>query len=230
MLMRFLQRLGEKVVHAAVQALQVPYLRAKAFLDEPPPNRDDAERDTLLKAKFKRMNWHFLRRLNVIMPDTDNSDKIKVIAVMPTPSLETRLEGRTASDACVVFCVVKLTRWDKEAFMNEQNNEWMTNSGMRFFFTFAAITNIEYYKHVALLKKSDLFNKLPLDAIKLIMDDYEYDFLTYFMAVWTAPRTRRPWMLFGLNTPRDNCLSMLPAMQSFYDARDEATETARGSQ
>ena len=229
MLMRFLQRLGEKVVHAAVQALQVPYLRAKAFLDEPPPNRDDAERDTLLKAKFKRMNWHFLRRLNVIMPDTDNSDKIKVIAVMPTPSLETRLEGRDTSDACVVFCVVNFTRWDKEALLNEQNNEWMVNSGMGFLFTFAAITNNEYYKRMTTLMLSDIFTFWPREVMQLIADDISNDFTTYFMAVWTAPRTRRPWMLFGLNTPRDNCLSMLPAMQSFYDAREKAIET-RGSQ
>ena len=80
---------------------------------------------------------------------------------------------------------------------------------------------------------SDLFKRLPRDAMQLIADDIANDFTTYFMAVWTAPGTRPPWMLSGLNTPRDNCLSMLPAMQSFYDAREKTVETeleSRGSQ
>jgi hypothetical protein len=216
MLMRFLRQVGDKVVDVLKQALQLPYLRVKALL----PNRDDAERDAFLNAKFDRMNKHFLRRLNVIMPDMDNSDKLNVIAVMPTPSLETCLDGRNENDAVVVFCVMNMTSLDLQAFWHKQNHKWMTRHGMRFFFTFANITNSEYYKRITLLLLSDRFKKLPHDAMRLIADDYADDFSTYFMAVWTTPHTRKNWMWCGLNTTRDNGLPMVPAMQKFYDERE----------
>lgn len=230
MLMRFLQRLGVQLLDGAVQALQLPYLRAKALLDVPLPNRDEVERDAFLKEKFDHMNEHFLGRLNVIRPDMDNSDKIKVIAVMHTPSLQTCLEGRNENDAVAVFCVVNWTRWDKEAWMSEQNTESMLNNQMRVFFTFADITNSEYYKRIIVLLMSNI---LPYDAIRLIADEISNDYTTYFMAIWTAPDTRRDWIQFGLNTTRDNDLHMIPVMQSFFDARNKVIEEkleSRGSQ
>jgi hypothetical protein len=96
----------------------------------------------------------------------------------------------------------------------------MTRHGMRFFFTFANITNSEYYKRITLLLLSDRFKRLPHDAMRLIADDYADDFSTYFMAVWTTPHTRKNWMWCGLNTTRDNGLPMVPAMQKFYDERE----------
>jgi hypothetical protein len=194
MLMRFLQRLVGQLVDALMQAFHMPYVRG-------PPNRDEVERDAFLKEKFDRMNEHFLRRLNVMRPEMDNSNKIKVIAVMPTPSLQTCLDGPHQNDAVVVFCVVNWTLWDKQAFMSEQNDQWMTRSKMRFFFTFA--------------------------------HDMAHDDTTYFMAIWTAPHTRRDWMQSGLNTTRDNVLPMVPVMESFWDARNKALEKeleSRGSQ
>jgi len=221
MFMRFLRRLGDKAVDVLKQALQLPYLRVKAFLEDGPPNRDEVERDAFVKVKFDIMNKHLLGRLNVIRPDMDNSSKIKVVAVMPTPSLQTCLDGPYQNDAVAVFCVVNWRVWDKEAWMSDLNSEWMRNNQMKCFFTFANITNSEYYKRIIILLLSDLFKTLPHDAMRLIADDVADDYTTYFMTIWTKPHTRRGWMQFGLNTTRDNELHMIPAMQSFFDAREE---------
>ena len=182
--------------------------------------RTTAERDSALRSRFKNVDRVFLRRLNANMPNGDNANKITVVAVMPTASLETRLEGRNKQDACVLFCVVDWSIHDKQQFLHAQNVQWCAKKQMKVFFTFAAITNRAYYDHFLVFHASECFRRLPPDLIRLIADHYAEYYTTYFMAVWMGRGKRRPWMQFGLNIPSDNDMLMLEAMNKWYMLSD----------
>ena len=179
-----------------------------------------AERDSALRSRFNTVDRIFLRRLNANMPNGDNANKITVVAVMPTASLETRLEGRNKQDACVLFCVVDWSIHDKQQFLHAQNVQWFAKKQMKVFFTFAAITNRVYYDHFLVFHASECFRRLPPELIKLIADHYADYYTTYFMAVWMGRGKRRRWMQFGLNMPSDNDMLMLEAMNEWYMLSD----------
>jgi hypothetical protein len=167
------------------------------------------------------MDRRFLRRLNAITPNLDNANKIKVVAVMPTESLETRIEGRHKQDACVLFCVVNWSIHDKQHFLHAQNDQWFATNQIKALFTFAAITNRAYYDRFLVFQSSECFRRLPPELIKLIADDYADHYTTYFMAVWMGRGKRRRWMQVGLNTPSDNDMHMLEAMNKWYMISDD---------
>jgi hypothetical protein len=183
--------------------------------------RTTTERDSALRSRFNTVDRIFLRRLNVYMPNGDNANKIKVVAVMPTASLETRLEGGNKKDACVLFCVVDWSIHDKQQFLHAQNVQWFAKTQMKVFFTFAAITKRVYYDRFLVFHASECFRRLPPDLIRLIAEHYADYYTTYFMAVWMGRGKRRRWMQIGLNTPSDNDMDMFETMNKWYMLSDD---------
>jgi len=222
--LRFLLHFGSQAFNYCVDVFRPASLPMPASL--PVPASDPTERDGLLRSKFKKYKRRFVRALDAIIPDTDNSNKIDVIAIMPTASFDTRLGLRYESDASVIFCVNKVSADEEQEILNEKHDQMFVDVGVKMIFTFSAVTNSDYYERFLLLILSDCL-KLPFEVIRVIMhadESAEDYFSTNFMAVWTAKHTRHEWMHCGLNTPSDNCLDMCPAMHRFHELTVEAVD------
>ena len=192
------------------------------------PAPETSARDKMLKSRFKRWQMRFVRRMNVMIPNTDNTNKIDVVAVMPTGSLDERRKGLDEKDSCVIFCVNNMSLQDKQAFFNANNDAWFAKVFITQTFYFHVITDPAFYKRFVVFMLSDCFKRLPRDILRLIANVYEDDYSTYFFAFWMAKDRRRAWMHDGINARNDNVLWLDNAMAEFDRMSDEAVEESRG--
>jgi hypothetical protein len=213
-------------LHFVMQLVQQAWHSFAAVFRALPDRADPAERDALLRSKFRKFKKRIVRRLNVIMPNTDNSNKIECVAVIPTASLETRVNARYKQDACVWFCAHTLSPDEEEQFMNADNLQWVLNVKIAKVFWFRSITNDNCRDTFLLLLLSG-WHSMPSELLKLIFDAYAQDYSTDFVLFWMWPGQRRRWMHFGMNTLSDENMHLLDALRNWHEMSDN--EEAQGA-
>jgi len=206
-------------LHFVMQLVQQAWHSFAAVFRAPPDRADPAERDALLRSKFRKFKKRIVRRLNVIMPNTDHSNKIECVAVIPTASLETRVNARNKQDACVWFCTHTMSRDEEEQFMNADNLQWALNVKLAKVFCFRSITNDNCRDTFLLLLLSG-WHSMPSELLKLIFDAYAEDYSSDFMVFWMWPGKRRRWMHFGMNTLSDENMHLLDALRNWHEISD----------
>jgi hypothetical protein len=204
-------------LHFVMQLVQQAWHSFAAVFRAPPDRADPAERDALLRSKFRKFKKRIVRRLNVIMPNTDHSNALEVVAVMPTASFETRVNARYKQDTCVWFCTNKMSRHDEEQFMNAQNAQWFLNLKIAKVFCFSSMTNSDCRDRFLRFLLVSGWHSMPPEILKLIFDEYAQEHHTDFMVFWMGPGKRRRWMHFGMNTLSDNNLELLDTMRNYHD-------------
>jgi hypothetical protein len=186
--------------------LQLVMQAYNLFVGAHTTKRDAIVRDDFLKSKFDMIQQQLIRNFNEVMPDTDHQNSIRVIALMPTVSLESRLEGREEKDACVIFCENNMLSAHVDELFNEHINHWFRMAGVCGVLTFTEITNPDYYQLFHEFTQSEWAKAFSPDVIELIADEFGTYYATKIMAVWSMPGERPDWLMDGLNTRSDSVL------------------------
>ena len=186
------------------------------------------ERDTFLKRRFVGLTETLTHNLNIISPTYDHKDAIKVLAVMPTASLKTRLEGREEVDAFVIFCYSDMTVEHMDHLHEQPKEEVFKKAQITTFMTFNMVFDPQYYDTIVLIMMSQFAQDLDVGIMKLIADYYATDYCANLLAFWHDPVARRLlWMRDGINKTSDNTMCFDDAVKEFYRLSDKLVDSLK---
>jgi len=178
--------------------------------------------DSWLMFQLPEIERRLLKLFKRLWPDRDDSNSIKVVAVMPTVSLQTRLEFGNTVDGAAVFCVDRIALYPRFELTNdnEEMKEKMRNVGIKQVFWTEGVTDPETYeerKHCFL--QTDFGARFSGLVKHTVLHYMKKHHATKMISFWT--RARPPGMPDGLNRMSDNPMCFKDTLRMFDELCDE---------